>query len=142
MSTQILFPGDPTQYEDIEALPLEEIVRMMPNVSALKDELKKAVNRELDELADANKKALLKPEIERMINSDDMTLFLDELNTAIPKDVKMTVEQLKTTMEQRLGARPDAAGKSFNELAFLEIKEHLARTRGHAGKAGAKGKGE
>ena len=64
-------------------------------------------------------------------DATDMTHFLDEVATSMQKDEKKTLEKLRITFEKRLAARPDADGKSMNELAILEIKEHVERMNKH-----------
>ena len=121
-------------------------------IAAAKDfkmkELKTALKKEVIEEMEQNGGGSLKPVIEHMIDSTDMTNFLHDVSTSLHNDPKKTLELMRTKMLQHLAARPDAADKSMEELAHLEIKESLERhrERTHAsaqeGAAGAKEKKE
>jgi hypothetical protein len=111
-------------------------------IQELKTALKKEVCSELKQ----NGAASFEPVIEDIIDSTDMTNFLK--GTSLYNDPVKTLELMRTKMEKHLAARPDAAGKSMQELAHLEIMESLKRHRErmHAnaqkGAAGAKEKKE
>ena len=88
------------------------------------------VEKELQELAsiDAIAECMilteLTVEVERMIASMSDAEAEAEMTLA---EADMTLAQMKAEIEKKLAARPDAAGKSLNELAFLEIKDRLAK---------------
>ena len=110
-------------------------------------ELKTALKKEVIQNMDKKGAGSFKPVIEDMIDNN-MTNFLSDVSPSLHDDPVKTLELMRTKMEQHLTARPDAVGKSMEELAHLEIIEALERHRErmHAnaqeGAAGAKEKKE
>jgi len=86
-----------------------------------KKDLMAEVAKELNELTQFNPTEL-----------DELKAGIETMIAALPDpqpSYETTLQQLRSEMEQKLAAHPDATGKSFDELAFLEIHEQLERMR-------------
>jgi len=89
------------------------------------------VAQELSELNEANALAdtlvilQIKAEIEKMLAEMPVKTEMADVDP----DPGMTAAQYKSEVEKKLTERPDAAGRSPHELAFLELREQMSKLR-------------
>ena len=103
-----------------------------PTVADMKyTELMADVAQELSELNEANALAdtlvilQMKAEIEKMLAEMPVKTEMADVDP----DPGMTAAQYKSEVEKKLTERPDAAGRSPHELAFLELREQMSKLR-------------